>query len=67
MVSKSQASGGVMDALQGRIGQEYVLVRHNRDARGDRALEVRQFNGKDVETAVFDAEYDGSDFVRVTR
>jgi DNA sulfur modification protein DndD len=67
MVSKSQASGGVMDALQGRIGQEYVLVRHNKDARGARALEVRQFNGKDVETALFDADFDGSEFVRVTR
>lgn len=67
MVSKSQGSGSVMEAIKGRIGEEYVLVRHNRDPRGERPLEVRQFNGKDVETAVFDAEFDGSTFARVTR
>jgi DNA sulfur modification protein DndD len=67
MVSKSQASGSVMDALKPRIGEEWVLVRHNRDPRGGRAVEVHQFNGKDVETAVFDADFDGSTFVRVTR
>jgi DNA sulfur modification protein DndD len=67
MVSKSQASGGVLEALQDRIGEEYVLIRHNKDARGARVPEVRQFNGKDVETAVFDADHDGSAFFRVTR
>jgi DNA sulfur modification protein DndD len=67
MVSSSQASGSVMDAIRGRIGEEYVLVRHNRDPRGERPVEVKQFNGRDVETAVFDAEFDGSTFVRVTR
>lgn len=67
MVSSSQASGSVMDTITERIGEEYVLVRHNRDPRGGRPFEVRQFNGKDVETAVFDADFDGSTFVRVTR
>jgi hypothetical protein len=36
-------------------------------ACGERSLEVQQFNGKDVETAVFDADFDGSTFARVTR
>lgn len=67
MVSTSQASGGVLEALHGRIGEEYVLIRHNKDARGTRNPEVKQFNGKDVETTLFDAEYDGSSFFRVTR
>jgi DNA sulfur modification protein DndD len=67
MVSTSQASGGVLEALHGRIGEEYVLIRHNKDARGARNPEVKQFNGKDVETTLFDAEYDGSSFFRVTR
>lgn len=67
MVSKSQASGGVMEAIQDRIGEEYVLVRHNRDSRGERPAEIRQFYGKDVQTAVFDSSFDGSAFVRVTR
>lgn len=67
MVSTSQASGGVLEALHGRIGEEYVLIRHNKDARGARNPEVKQFNGNDVETTLFDAEYDGSSFFRVTR
>lgn len=67
MVSRSQASGGVMEALRDRIGKEYVLVRHNKAARGERPVEIRQFNGVDEETAVFDADFDGSSFVEVTR
>jgi DNA sulfur modification protein DndD len=67
MVSKSQASGGVMEALRDRIGKEYVLVRHNKAPRGERPVEIRQFNGVDEETAVFDASFDGSSFVDVTR
>jgi DNA sulfur modification protein DndD len=67
MVSKSQSSGGVLDALQNRIGEEYVLIRRNKGARGERTPELRQFGGKDVETAVFDADHDGSGFLRVTR
>jgi hypothetical protein len=67
MISKSQGSGGVMDALEGQIGEEYVLVRHNKAPRNNRPPEIRQFNGKDVETAMFDAPFDGSSFARVTR
>ena len=67
MVSKSQSSGGVLDALLDRIGEEYVLIRHNKGTRGERTPEIRQFGGKDVETAVFDADHDGSGFLRVTR
>ncbi|WP_125255819.1 AAA family ATPase [Brevundimonas fluminis] len=67
MLSKSQASGPVMEALGDRIGEEVVLVRHNRADRDGRKVEVRQFHGKDVETAVFGAPHDGSAFVRVTR
>jgi DNA sulfur modification protein DndD len=66
MITKSQASGGVLEALRDRIGQEYVLVRHNKDARGDRPVERRQFHGKDIETTLFDAKYDGTEFIRVT-
>jgi hypothetical protein len=60
MLSSKQASGGVVEALSGRVGREYVLVRNNRDARGARQTEIRQFHGKDVETAVFDAPFDGT-------
>lgn len=67
MLSQSQASGAVMEALGNRIGEEVVLVRHNRADREGRKAEIRQFHGKDVETAIFGAPHDGSAFVRVTR
>ena len=60
MVSGSQGSGGVVDALRGRVGKEFVLVRHNRAPREDRTVEIRQFRGRDFETARFDAEFDGT-------
>jgi DNA sulfur modification protein DndD len=63
MVSKSQASAAVMKALGGRIGKEYVMVRHNKSARSNQRPEVRQIGGKDFETAVFDAPFDGSSLV----
>jgi DNA sulfur modification protein DndD len=66
MVSKSQGSGPVLEALRDRIGEEVVLVRHNRADREGRKPEIRQFHGKDIETAVFGAPSDGSAFVRVT-
>lgn len=65
LVSKSQSSGGVLDALRNRIGAEYVMVRHNRDAQEHRTREMREFSGKGYETAVFDADHDGSSFVKV--
>ena len=67
MVSKSQGSGPVIEALRQRIGEEVVLVRQNRADREGRKPEIRQFHGKDVETAVFGAQSDGSAFIRVTR
>ena len=66
MVSKSQASEAV-NALEDRVGEEYVLVRHNKDARGNRPREIRQFYGKDIEMAIFDSSYDGSAIIRVAK
>ena len=53
-------SGGVVEALRSRVGKEFVLVRHNRAPRANRKVEVRQFRGRDFETALFDAEFDGT-------
>ncbi|NNU46290.1 AAA family ATPase [Rhizobium sp. WYCCWR 11279] len=60
MVSGSQASGGVLEALRGRVGKEFVMVRYNRSDRGGRPLEIRQHRGRDFETALFNAEFDGT-------
>jgi DNA sulfur modification protein DndD len=64
MVSRQQG-GGVLDVLRHRIGEEYVLVRHNKDSRGERKPEVHQVHGRDIETSLFDQDYDGTSFVRV--
>jgi hypothetical protein len=64
MVSRQQG-GGVLSELRSRVGQEYVLVRHNKAKRGQRTPEVRQFNGRDVETALFEQEFDGTSLVQV--
>lgn len=66
MVSSKQGSGGVVEALSGRVGREYVLVRNNRDGRGARPVETRQFHGKDIETAIFDAPFDGTTILEIT-
>lgn len=60
MVSDSQGSGGVVAALQNRVGKEIVLIRNNRGPRGNRPVERHQFRGRDFETARFDAEFDGT-------
>ena len=59
MVSSTQGAG-VVSELQGRVGREFALVRHNRSARGERPVEIQQFRGKDFETAIFDAAFDGT-------
>lgn len=65
MVSQQQG-GGVLDVLRHRVGVEYVLVRHNKDERGDRKPEVLQLHGRDIETSLFDQTFDGTSFVQVS-
>lgn len=66
LVSKSQGSEEVLEALKDHLGAEYLLVRHNTDPGGDRKPESRYFKGKEFRTAVFDAEYDGTEIVEIT-
>lgn len=65
LVSRSQGSPEVLGALQSHIGAEYLLVRHNRDAIGERKTETRYLKGKEFRTAVFDSTYDGTEIVKV--
>lgn len=66
LVSKSQGSEDVLEALKDHLGAEYVLVRHNKEARGERKQESRYFKGREFNTAVFDADYDGTEIVEIT-
>ena len=66
MVSQSQGSSEVLRELEGRIGSEYVLVRHNKEAIGDRTPERRHLADKTINTVMFDSKFDGTEILRVS-
>ncbi|MCE8532262.1 AAA family ATPase [Ruegeria pomeroyi] len=66
LVSRSQGSEDVLNAVRDHLGAEYLLVRHNREPRGERKQESRYFKGEEFKTAVFDAEFDGTEIVEIT-
>ena len=66
LVSKSQGSEDVLNKLRDHLGAEYLLVRHNKDPRGNRKQEIRSFHGKEFESTVFNSEFDGTKIVEVT-
>ena len=66
LVSKSQGSEDVINVLSDHLGAEYLLVRHNKDPRGDRKQENRYLHGKEFESTVFNSEFDGTKIVEVT-
>ena len=66
LVSKSQGSEDVLNAVKDHLGAEYLLVRHNTEPQGERKPESRYFKGKEFKTAFFDAEYDGTEIVEIT-
>ncbi|GLR60295.1 AAA family ATPase [Rhizobium indigoferae] len=65
LLSQSQAADEVMEKLQGRIGKQYVLVRHNKGERGLKHIETRQFGHEIIETTLFEASFDGTSIVEV--
>ena len=65
LISKSQGSKEVLDALSDHVGAEYLLVRHNREPAGDRKSESRYLKGKEFRTAIFESKFDGTQVVEV--
>lgn len=65
LISKSQGSPEVLDALKGHVGREYVLVRHNRDPAADRKTESRHLRGREFKTTKFNSGFDGTEVVEV--
>jgi DNA sulfur modification protein DndD len=61
LLSRSQASKEVLEALENHVGAEFLLVRHNREPLGERQPEVRYLKGEEFRTAVFDSDYDGTE------
>ncbi len=66
LVSRSQGSEDVLNAVKDHLGAEYLLVRQNTEPRGERKQESRFFKGEEYKTAFFDAEYDGTEIVEIT-
>ncbi len=65
LVSKSQGSESVLDIMKDRLGAEYVLVRHNTEPAGTREPDSRFFGGKEFDTVVFNAEFDGTKIMEI--
>lgn len=66
LVSKSQGSEDVLNSVKEHLGAEYLLVRHNTEPQGERKQESRHFKGEEFKTAIFEAEYDGTEIVEIT-
>ena len=66
LISESQGSDSVLNALKEHLGAEYLLVRHNKEPRGKRKQERRYFGRKEFITTVFDGEFDGTEIVRIS-
>ena len=61
LLSRSQGSPEVLEALQDHVGAEFLLVRHNREPIGDRKQESRYLKGEEFRTAIFDSAFDGTE------
>lgn len=65
LLSRSQGSPEVLEALQDHVGAEFLLVRHNREPIGDRKQESRYLKGEAFRTAIFDSAFDGTEVMEI--
>lgn len=65
LVSTSQASEAVMTALADKIGQEYVLTRHNRSDGAGKQAEHIEIQGKTYDLTIYGSEIDGTRITEV--
>lgn len=65
LLSQSQGSQEVLEALQDRVGAEFLLVRHNREPIGERNQESRYLKGEEFKTAIFDSAFDGTEVLEI--
>lgn len=65
LLSRSQGSQEVLEALQDHVGAEFLLVRHNKEPIGERKQESRYFKGDEFKTAIFDSAFDGTEVVEI--
>ena len=65
LLSRSQGSPQVLEALQDHVGAEFLLVRHNKEPLGERKQESRHFKGEEFRTSIFDSNFDGSTVMEI--
>ena len=65
LLSRSQGSPQVLEALQDHVGAEFLLVRHNKEPLGERKQESRHFKGEEFKTSIFDSTFDGSTVMEI--
>ena len=65
LLSQSKGSQEVLEALQDRVGAEFLLVRHNREPIGERKQESRYLKDKEFKTAIFDSDFDGTEVLEI--
>ncbi|MGV3553954.1 MAG: AAA family ATPase [Croceibacterium sp.] len=65
LVSTSQASEAVMTTLADKIGQEYILTRHNRADGTGKQPEVIDIGGRTYELTAYGSEVDGTRITEV--
>ena len=65
LLSRSQGSPEVLEALQGHVGAEFLLVRHNKEPFNGRKQESRHLKGEEFKTAIFDSTHDGTEVVEI--
>ena len=67
LVSKSQGSQIELNALENHLGAEYILLRHNKEAAGNRKVDTQVFGDRELDIVVFDDEFDGTSVEEVKR
>jgi DNA sulfur modification protein DndD len=65
LVSTSQASEAVMTTLADKIGQEYLLTRHNRSDGVGKQAETLQIRGKTYDLTTYNSEIEGTRITEV--
>jgi len=60
LVSTSQASDAVMATLANKVGEEYILTRHNRSDGAQKQEEVVEIRGSTYELTRYNSEFNGT-------
>lgn len=60
LVSSTQAEGGVLTELEGKVGEQYVLRRFEQDQAGERKIETIEIDGRVIELTQYGQSFTGT-------